>query len=196
MQYQIRQHTNRCCPFGRHRPCTRSRDPAPTLQLSPRPSLSRSPSPSPSPSPSRSPSPSPRPTAIPTPTPALAALALRSYQQYFDSTPPLWPFPPAVYARMPLVLKRLLCFECPQHAKGESHSQQATGERHSHWHSHSLSHSLSHADPRCSRDLTSGPDPHPSSLLCLSPPPRPAAAAPPRLPSPWPSHAPGRPVEF
>ena len=38
------------------------------------------------------------------------------YEQYFASTPPLWPFPSSAYARMPLLLKRLLCFELPSYA--------------------------------------------------------------------------------
>jgi len=42
--------------------------------------------------------------------------AQREYELYFDSTPPLWPFPPCAYARIPLLLKRLLCFELPAYA--------------------------------------------------------------------------------
>ena len=38
------------------------------------------------------------------------------YEEYFDSTPPLWPFPPSLYRRMPTVLKRLLCFELKMYA--------------------------------------------------------------------------------
>jgi steroid 5-alpha reductase family enzyme len=49
--------------------------------------------------------------------------AQREYELYFDSTPPLWPFPPFVYRRMPLLLKRLLCFELPSYAyRGDEES--------------------------------------------------------------------------
>jgi len=37
------------------------------------------------------------------------------YQAYFASTPPLILFPPACYRPLPLVIKRLLCFELPQY---------------------------------------------------------------------------------
>ena len=44
---------------------------------------------------------------------------------YFNSTPPLWPFPPFLYRRMPPMMKLLLCFELPRfryREPGHSHS--------------------------------------------------------------------------
>ena len=38
-----------------------------------------------------------------------------AYEDYFSSTPPLWLFPTSLYRRMPLMLKRLLCFELPMY---------------------------------------------------------------------------------
>jgi hypothetical protein len=35
----------------------------------------------------------------------------QAFQKYFEETPPLFPFPPPLYRRMPQVVKRLLCFE-------------------------------------------------------------------------------------
>lgn len=37
------------------------------------------------------------------------------YEEYFESTPPLWLFPPQLYKPLPLCLKRLLCFELPMY---------------------------------------------------------------------------------
>ena len=42
------------------------------------------------------------------------------YEEYFASTPPLWPFPPSLYVRLSPWLKRLLCFERAPHAKNSS----------------------------------------------------------------------------
>jgi steroid 5-alpha reductase family enzyme len=37
------------------------------------------------------------------------------YEAYFEATPPLWLFPPSIYKRLPLCVKRLLCFELPMY---------------------------------------------------------------------------------
>mmetsp|Transcript_2663 Transcript_2663/g.5188 ORF Transcript_2663/g.5188 Transcript_2663/m.5188 type:complete len:170 (-) Transcript_2663:215-724(-) len=49
------------------------------------------------------------------------------YEEYFASTPPLWPFPPCAYARMPLLLKRLLCFELPSYVYPGDEESAAAG---------------------------------------------------------------------
>lgn len=41
--------------------------------------------------------------------------AQAQYEAYFESTPPLWLFPPSLYRRMPLLLKRVLCIELPSY---------------------------------------------------------------------------------
>jgi len=38
------------------------------------------------------------------------------YERYVAQTPPLWPLPPGVYARLPLSVKRVCCFELPMYA--------------------------------------------------------------------------------
>ena len=43
-----------------------------------------------------------------------------AFDDYFKSTPPLVLFPPALYRRMPLILKRVLCFELDRYAYVES----------------------------------------------------------------------------
>ena len=42
--------------------------------------------------------------------------AQAAYEAYFESTPPLWVFPPALYKPLPLPLKRVLCLELPSYA--------------------------------------------------------------------------------
>lgn len=37
------------------------------------------------------------------------------YEQYFETTPPLWIFPPSLYRKLPQTLKLLLCFEFPSY---------------------------------------------------------------------------------
>mmetsp|Transcript_11629 Transcript_11629/g.26879 ORF Transcript_11629/g.26879 Transcript_11629/m.26879 type:complete len:313 (-) Transcript_11629:243-1181(-) len=41
--------------------------------------------------------------------------AQQRFEAYFDSTPPLWLFPPSLYRRFPLCLKRVLCFDLPMY---------------------------------------------------------------------------------
>ena len=78
----------------------------PPLYAQPKPSPNSPPQPNPNPDPNPNPNPNPSGPSPP-----------RRYELYFDSTPPLWPFPPFVYRRMPLLLKRLLCFEHSPQAK-------------------------------------------------------------------------------
>ena len=40
----------------------------------------------------------------------------REYEDYFHSTPPLWPFPPALYKSFSGSAKLYLCFEFPGYA--------------------------------------------------------------------------------
>lgn len=58
--------------------------------------------------------------------------AQRSYEAYFESTPPLWPFVPALYRRMPIALKRLLCFECAAAAAARPRARAPSGRLHRH----------------------------------------------------------------